>query len=442
MGVDPVILKRAVVTPLASAKGLSVEEEAMAAGSTSTAGAYGFVAIGADLVVSLCDPDLFPSTDRRTKRRGTKWLGEGILAGRGGRAAIYLAQAFALGMEWLQKLAGDEYSSAMQRQFRELIQRQYPLDESELASFDQLGAMYRMMETHEVPDGWSVLEDTGYIAVLRDPNYFEGGPPNPDDDERLVETHKNTAGTYLRSTARLDAMKMTLGDGRYDKLEDKLMTPKSMSAYRLELDLNIQAGWGDLGERWRSHAEMVLVPAVDADAEPLPSDLANYLRRRTMSLLLQPRSSIGDVAEVAIERYVSDYPTGEPSWSLMTDGVITGYCLRRGEEELEDHYLLNAAMRASLAATAATEPNRAMQDGLHEVVADVQSIYSGDAESWLALRDWAGRETVARSVGRRELDMEAGETDLTEADAARAFDFGYGVRVVEMAIYGEERAMP
>ena len=166
MGIHPEILWRAVVAPLADAKGLSVDEEAMAPGSTSSARAYGFVAIGAELVVSLCDPDLFPSTDRRTKRRGTKWLGEGILAGRGGRAAIYLAQAFALGMEWLQKLAGDEYSSAMQRQFRELIQRQYPLDESELASFDQLGAMYRMMETHEVPDGWSVLAQIASFSVL------------------------------------------------------------------------------------------------------------------------------------------------------------------------------------------------------------------------------------------------------------------------------------
>jgi hypothetical protein len=111
--------------------------------------------------------------------------------------------------------------------------------------------------------------------------------------------------------------------------------------------------------------------------------------------------------------------------------------LRRVEEELADHYMLDAATRAFLAATASAEPNRAMQEGLREIVADVETIYSGDAESWLALRNWASRKAVARSIQRREAEMEAGEMDLTDAAAARAFDFGYAGSAVETAIYGE-----
>jgi hypothetical protein len=276
--------------------------------------------------------------------------------------------------------------------------------------------------------------------ALQDPSRLAEGISDPDEDRDLVESHENTAGNYLRRMAHLDAVRMILGDERFEQVEDKLLHPTDLSYERLTRDTGDQAVWAHVAERWHSLGSLALIAPVDPDAPPLPSDLANYLRKRTMTLLVQPKSAIGDVAQVVVERYASGHAADEASWNLLTDGVITGYCLRRGEEELSDHYVLDDGLRTSLVATAKTEPNRAVEEGVSAALPVIHTLFSGDRESWDALRAWAGQETVTRSVERRNAGIESGDEELTHSDAARAFDFGYVVRAVETAIYGEEAA--
>jgi hypothetical protein len=99
------LVRRGVLTPLATAKGLDYDTETLASSSTEEGQALGFVACGADLLLGLTDADGFPSKDRRTIKRDTKWVMKGAPGEGGQLAAIFLAQAMALSMELLQRRA-------------------------------------------------------------------------------------------------------------------------------------------------------------------------------------------------------------------------------------------------------------------------------------------------------------------------------------------------
>jgi hypothetical protein len=141
---EPWLMRRLILMPLAGSHGLDYETEAMAPGSSEVAQAYGFVSCGADLLVPMCYIEGFPSADRRTTKRGVKWVRDGIIksaepslavtgealrvlpgaqAAQAQVAAVFLAQAMALNFEMMIRRVGDEYSENLHRSFRELIQR-------------------------------------------------------------------------------------------------------------------------------------------------------------------------------------------------------------------------------------------------------------------------------------------------------------------------------
>jgi hypothetical protein len=446
---EPGLIRRAILTPLAVSRGLDYEMEFMVPGSSEDAQAYGFVSCGADLLLDFTYDEGFPSQDRRTTKRGVKWVLEGVSGEGGQRAAIYLAQAFALGMEWAMKWAGNDESAKLQQGFRQLIQRRFPLGDDDLTHLGELDVLHRIMETHEVPDAIRArlgvtVPLTGYVWMLVDPNptRSQTGSTNPDDDEWLVDTHKNTAPAYLRSAANLHAIEMVVGGERYAKLAPKLLTPASMDYERLVQEAGQLAHWVSVAEEWHKHAERVVV--TDPEPEPLDDEVAEYLRRRTSAMLFQPKAPVGEEAAQAIQAYAYGVTDREVDWNVLTDAELIGYWLRRSEEELNDHGVIVDGVVNALAQPPHSDPKETLIIAATKVMSDMAdesppSLFSRDEGAWEALRSWAQDRALNNSSERRTRGLEKDEpTQVSASGADVAFHFGYALRAVEAAIYGED----
>jgi hypothetical protein len=252
-----------ILVPLARSRGLDYETEGLTPGSSEDAHAYGFVSCGADVLLYLCFVEGFPSADRRTAKRGVKWVFDGIFNSRGQiaeaqTAAIFLAQAIALNFEMMSRRSEDRHSENLQRSFRELIQRVYRLDERALERQQELTAEYRVMETHEVPREVQigVRMGTGYHRALMDENFSEH--ENVDDDKHLVEIQEHYALGFLRSMANLYAIELLVGDDKLKKLEPKLLRPGEASVEMLKQQFADHTVWQSAAEDWRKHAERVI----------------------------------------------------------------------------------------------------------------------------------------------------------------------------------------
>ena len=436
MAPAPGLIRRAILTPLAASRGLDYELESMAPGTSEAAQAYGFVSCGAELLLGLTYAEGFPSKDRRATKRGVKWVIQGATGTGAQTAAVLLAQAMALELEIVMRRVGDNNSADLHRGFRELIQRLYPLSGRDLEHVESLDKYHRVMDTHEVPDEGRALSPTGYVWALVDPSH--DAHADPDADEDLVESHTRFADAYLRSTAELYAIELVVGEKRYAELEPKLLMPLSMDYERLIQQHSELVQWVSVGKSWQEHGKRVL--AADAEPEPLGDEIAEYLRRRTTIMLSQPKEPLGEDAAQALQAFAYGASDSEAGWNLLTDAELIGYWLRRSEEDLAEHNVLNREACNALA-------QRADPDTGGPLFAPAQSaaqehlpgVFSRDEDSWLALRSWACDHALSKSDGRREHGMEQGERTQANAEGTgAAFDFGYAVRAVEAALYGED----
>jgi hypothetical protein len=437
---EPGLIRRAILTPLADSRGLDYELEFMAPGSGEAAQAYGFVSCGAELLLGLTYAEGFPSKDRRATKRGVKWVLEGVSSGGAQLAAVVLAQAMALQFELLARREDDGASEGIQRSFRELIQRVYPLDDLASERQDQLAIEYRVMETHEVPHDVQVgvRIGTGYHIALRDPDFSEY--ENVDEDEHLVEIQRSYADSYLRSLANLYAIELVVGQKRYAELEPKLLTPASMDYERLIQQQVELAQWVSVAEGWHKHGERVL--AADPEPEPLSDEIAEYLRRRTSIMLLQPKAPVGEAAGQAIQEYAYGVTNSEPDWNLLTDAELIGYWLRRSEEELDEHRVVS--MEPFAQQLRAADSKETLTIAAMQVTGDMAdesppSLFSRDKHAWEALRSWALDRVFKNSLERRTRGLEKDErTQVNATGVDVAFHFGYALRAVETAMYGED----
>ncbi len=435
---EPGLIQRAVLTPLAASRGLDYELEFLAPGASEAGQAYGFVSCGAELLLLLTYAEGFPSKDRRATKRGVKWVVRGTTSEGAQTAAVMLAQAMALQFELLTRREGDEHSEGVHRSFRELIQRVYPLGDEALERQQEFASEYRVMETHEVPRDVQVgvRMGTGYHVALRDPEFSEY--ENVDEDEHLVEVQKRYADGYLRSMANLYAIELIVGEKRYAELEPKLLTPASIDYERLAQQQSELVQWVSVGKAWHKHGERVLT--ADREPEPLGDEIAEYLRRRTTIMLAQPKEPLGDDAAQALQAYAQSASDSEAGWNLLTDAELTGYWLRRSEEDLNEHGVLSRDAIAELVQRADPDTGGPLFVVAEAVARDhLPGLFSRDESSWSALRSWACEDARGRSDGRREHGMEQGEATAANVQGVgAAFDFGYAVRAVESALYGED----
>ena len=440
MAPEPGLIRRAILTPLAASRGLDYEMEFMAPGSSEAAQAYGFVSCGAELLLGFTYAEGFPSKDRRATKRGVKWVLEGT-SGEGAQlAAVLLAQAMALDLEIAVRRSGNEESADLQRGFRELIQRVYPLSGQDLEHLESLNLYHRIMETHEVPERVRALPPTGYVWALVDPSHE--AYPDPDADEHLVETHTIFANSYLRSMANLYAIELIVGEKRYAELEPKLLTPASIDYEILVQQQSELVQWVSVAEQWRKHAERVL--AADPEPEPLNDEIAEYLRRRTAAMLLQPKAPVGDEAGQAIQDYAYGVTNSEADWNLLTDAELIGYWLRRSEEELNDHGVITGDMVNALAQPPHSDPKETLTIAAMQVLSDMTdesppTLFSRDQHAWEALRSWAQDRVFKNSLKRSTRGLEKDEpTQVNASGVDVAFHFGYALRAVETTMYGED----
>jgi hypothetical protein len=432
----PGLIQRAILTPLAASRGLDYEMEFMAPGSSEAAQAYGFVSCGAELLLGLTYAEGFPSKDKRTTKRGVKWLVEGAPGDGAQTAAVLLSQAMALSLEITTRRSGNEESANLQRGFRELIQRVYPLNDRDLGRLESLSTYHRIMETHDVPDEARALLPTGYVWALVDPSHEAHA--DPDADENLVETHTTFADGYLRSMANLYAIELVVGEKRYAELEPKLLMPASMDYERLVQQQAELVQWVSVAEQWHKHGERTL--AADPEPEPLDDEIADYLRRRTSTMLLQPKEPVGKEAGQAIQDYAYGTTNSEPDWNLLTDAELIGYWLRRSEEELNDHRVISRkALDAFMQHMDADSKGPLFAAAVWTKHENLPGLFSRDEDSWKALRSWAQDRALSNSAGRRSMGMEQDEPTQTSVQGTGiAFDFGYVLRAVETTMYGED----
>jgi hypothetical protein len=433
---EPGLIRRAILTPLAASRGLDYEMEFMAPGSSEAAQAYGFVSCGAELLLGFTYAEGFPSKDRRATKRGVKWVLGGV-SGEGAQlAAVLLAQAMALDLEIALRRSGNEESADLQRGFRELIQRVYPLSGQDLEHLESLNLYHRIMETHEVPERVRALPPTGYVWALVDPSHE--AYPDPDADEHLVETHTIFANSYLRSMANLYAIELIVGEKRYAELEPKLLTPASIDYEILVQQQSELVQWVSVAEQWRKHAERVL--AADPEPEPLSDEIAEYLRRRTAAMLFQPKAPLTEEAGQAIQDYAYGVTNREVDWHVLTDAALTGYWLRRSEEELTDHLYIGGELWQALEQYTDADPKGLLlAAGLRARQDHVPKLFSRDLDSWQALRTWAQDRTFSRSSERRTIGMETDvPPQISAEEAGDAFEFGYALRAAETTLYGED----
>ena len=422
---------------MAAAKGLDYDMEVLAPSSTEEGQAFGFVACGADLLLGLTYADGFPSTDRRTVKRGTKWVVMGA-AGEGGQlAAIFLAQAMALSMELLQRRAGDELSAREHHEFRDLIQRVYPLPAHALEQLGGLDEEYRVMDTHEVSErvrkGLSM--GTGYHMALMNPGFSEF--ENVDDDKGLVESQERYADAFLCSTANLYAIEMVIGDERYARLAPKLLTWNSGGYEQLAQRMADQALWSSLAENWQQQALRILT---SEPAEPPPADeIAGYLRRRTTELLANSDGQMADRVADLVQKHAYARASSEADWNCVTDAAITGYLLRRAEEELVEHSVISGAEAEQLRLAAHSDAKDTIDAGARHLGERLPIFFSRGESSWQSLQSWAQRQSLDRSRERQEQAIERQEPlQISGEDCDQAFDYGYALRAVETTIYGED----
>ena len=430
-------VRRKVLTPLATAKGLDYDTEMLAPSSTEEGQVFGLVACGADLLLGLIDADGFPSMDRRTIKRGAKWVMKDASGEAGQLAAIFLAQAMALSMELLQRRSGDELSAREHHEFRDLIQRVYPLPAHALDQLDGLDDEYRVMDTHEVPErvrkGLSM--GTGYHRALTEPGFsqFE----NVDDDAELVEAQERAAAAFLRTTANLYALQMTIGAERYAKLEPELLTWNSGGFDQLTQQAADLARWAAISEDWKRQAMRILT---SEPAEQPPADeIAAYLRRRAAELLANPDRQMDDRVADLVQKYAYAHASTETDWNCVTDAAITGYLLRRAEEELAEHATITGHEAKQLREAAHPEPKEAIDAGARRLGEQLPTFFSRGESSWQSVQTWAHQQSLDRSRQRRAQAIEKDEPpQITGDDCDQAFSYGYALRAVETTIYGED----
>src|SRR5437763_6331502 len=100
------LLRRELLEPIADRRGLDYDVESFSPGNRPDQIAFQLLACGADLLLGCTYANGFPSTNRRTCRRGAKAVVRGYPGEGGEVAARFLAQSLGALMVEVQRRAG------------------------------------------------------------------------------------------------------------------------------------------------------------------------------------------------------------------------------------------------------------------------------------------------------------------------------------------------
>lgn len=427
--------RRELLTPLAAEKGLSYNAEVISPGRSPEQHAYHFVSIGADILVALCEVDAFPSADRKTSRRGAKLLSKSLSGPGARRATVFLARVFTVLMHETVRPPNPEIAH-VRPLILELIDEHYPLDQEALELVEGCRAEFNVMDTHEVRDevraGYGI--GTAYHMALIDPSLTTSG--NPDDDPELVRIQTERAATYLRATAGLNAIKMTIGDDEYAAISDKLFHPDSHEFDAFAHAAGEAAWWNHLADEWGKYAQMALTPPPrqlalrDRDAQALRVRIEELLDAENPTPLPEPAAEIAG-------RLAADMTDNRVDWNLSLDALIMGYRCRQAEVERSEWNSFDPDYAAKLKELSADDAGMAVAAGAISVAEGLPRAFGPSDDTWNAVRTWAVTEALDRSWGRHQLKLEDGDgPTLSQTEVEQAFGLGYGLAFSQSAVLG------
>jgi hypothetical protein len=180
--------------------------------------AFQLLRCGLHLLLHVSD-NAFPAIDSRTRKRGPKWIRQGILFN-GDKGTLLLAHAVPALMAKLDgRLGGDEppeLTGDHHRRFYETVKSFYPLMKG--ANFvEQCMREFEVMETHEVRP---VVVEGVQPANEYSQALMRG--ENPDEDPGLVAMQRDYARDYFIDRAIFVAIRQTLSPNDQKLLQDKL----------------------------------------------------------------------------------------------------------------------------------------------------------------------------------------------------------------------------
>jgi hypothetical protein len=230
---------------------------------------------------------------------------------------------------------------------------------------------------------------------------------------------------------------MTFGVERYAKLEPQLVTWNRSDFDQLTQQLAHLARWAAIGEDWKRQAMRVLI---GEPAEPPPADeIARYLRRRTAELLANPDRQMADRVADLVQKHAYAHASSETDWNCVTGAAITGYLLRRAEEELAEHAVITGDEAEQLRRAAHSDGKETIDAGARRPGGRLPTFFSRGESSWQSLQSWARQQSLDRSRQRRARAIEKDEPPrISGDDCDEAFAYGYALRAVETTIYGED----
>jgi hypothetical protein len=232
-------LLRSVLTPLGERYGLDYNVE-MYPGEPATsweARAYRFLSAGAWLLLVYAEPDDFPATKRRARKRGANRLARSLRAESGQRATVFLTQAMGIYMAETLRFRGEDESAAIHDGFIELVQSRYPLSDQDRATLTAARDRLRGLE----------------IGLL-------GAPPldeEPDDD--LRERRFWGAQDFFRTTMDFEGIRIALGDEEMTALDEHLRHPGRDLGWDALVRSDGDASWWlSAAENWSEAADTAL----------------------------------------------------------------------------------------------------------------------------------------------------------------------------------------
>jgi hypothetical protein len=195
----------------------------------------------------------FPTLDRKSQRRGPKWLRAAVLYW-GDRGTMILARAAPALMArtdgWLDVDQPSELTPDHHRKLFDQVQSFYPLSKFFSEYVNEMEAEFKVMEEHkprkEIVGGEEPPNEYSQ-ALLRG--------ENPDDDPELVATQREYATDYFIDTAHHQAISTAL-----DKNDNKILNNKWARLSQLEEPLASQHR-ARLRQAWREGIQPYLAYA-------------------------------------------------------------------------------------------------------------------------------------------------------------------------------------
>jgi len=234
------VLLRAVLTPLGERHGLDYNIEMYPEGErslSSEARAYRFLPAGAWLLVLYVEPDDFPATKKRARKRGAKRLSRSFGRESGQRAVIFLTQAMGIYVAEMMRRAGEHDSASAHDELIELVQVHYPLPQEDRASLDTARGRLRRSE----------ISDLGLLE------------PDDDADDDLRERRWWGAQDDFRTRMDFEGIRIALGDEEMEALADVLRFPGADISFDAVVRAQADARWwADAAKNWNEAAHAAL----------------------------------------------------------------------------------------------------------------------------------------------------------------------------------------